>query len=352
MSERIHGRGAQYNSANRFSRLRPVTDFIEGLDEAPSGPGKTEVFFENPRKILNEVDSPDIGIARSLNPYQGCEHGCIYCYARNSHEYWGWSAGIDFEQKIIVKPSAPDLLKKELRRKSYVVKPVMLSGNTDCYQPLERIYKITRRLLEVFWEHKHPVSVITKNSLILRDTDILARLASERLVKVTISITSLDESLRQKLEPRTASARKRLETVRALSQAGIPVGILIGPVIPGLNNQEIPAILKAAAEHGAASAGYIMVRLNGQIGALFTDWVHKQFPDRADKILNQIREIHGGQLNDSRFGVRMKGEGVLAESIASLFHLHHKKYFAGSQSQPLDTSRFIANPENRQLSLF
>jgi len=352
MSEHIHGRGAQYNSVNRFSRLQPAMDFPEGIDEAPSGPGKTEVYLENPKKILNSIDSPDIGSARSLNPYQGCEHGCIYCYARNSHEYWGWSAGIDFEQKIIVKPNAPELLRKEFKRKNYVVQPVMLSGNTDCYQPLERKYKITRSLLEVFLEHRHPVSIITKNSLILRDTDILTRLSNENLVRVTVSLTTLDETLRQKLEPRTASAKKRLEIVRTLSEAGISVGILIGPVIPGLNNQEIPAILKAASENGATSAGYIMVRLNGQIGALFTDWVHKHFPDRADKVLNHIRQVHGGQLNDSRFGLRMKGEGILAESIASLFRLHHKKYFSDRKSMPLDTHRFIPDPQNRQLSLF
>lgn len=352
MSKPIHGRGAQYNVANKFSRLQPAADFPEAIDEAPSVAGKTEVYLENPKKILRSVDSPDIGLAHSLNPYQGCEHGCIYCYARNSHEYWGWSAGIDFEQKIIVKPNAAELLRKEFKRKNYVVQTVMLSGNTDCYQPLERKYMITRSLLKVFLEHRHPVSIITKNSLIIRDIDILTKLSTENLVRVNISLTTLDETLRQKLEPRTASAQKRLETVRTLSKAGIPAGILIGPVIPGLNNQEIPAILKAASENGATSAGYVMVRLNGQIGALFTDWVHKHFPDRADKVLNQIRQVHGGQLNDSRFGMRMTGEGALAESIASLFVLHHKKYFSDKKRVPLDTHRFISDPQNRQLSLF
>lgn len=352
MDQPIKGRGAQSATHNKFQKLHTAREHWEGIDEIADLNIKTEYFEENPKKIINKVDSPDIGLAASLNPYQGCEHGCIYCYARNSHEYWGWNAGLDFENKIIVKKNAPELLEAAFRKKNYNVLPVMLSGNTDCYQPAEKQFGLTRKLLQVFLKFKHPVSLITKNSLILRDTDLLKSLHKENLVSVNISITSLTESLRQKLEPRTATAHKRLEVVKKLSSEGIPVRVLIGPVIPGLNNHEIPEILKTASEAGAFDAGYIMVRLNGAIGDIFTDWIQVHFPDRAEKVLNQIRAVHDGKLNDSRMGIRMRGEGPIADAISSMFKLSYKKYFTKGAIPPLNTTSFISDPDNRQLGIW
>ncbi|MBX7107744.1 MAG: PA0069 family radical SAM protein [Chitinophagales bacterium] len=350
--EYLKGRGAQLKPANKYLRLEYVTDHVEALDEPLFSNPETKVFEEFPKKILNKVESPDLGMAFSMNPYQGCEHGCIYCYARNTHTYWGFNAGLDFESRIIVKPTAPDLLDKELRHKRHIAQPIMLSGNTDCYQPLERKLGITRRMLEVLLLHKHPVGIITKNSLILRDLDILSKMAALQLVSVTLSITTLKEDLRQLMEPRTATARRRLETIRALSANGIPVNVNVAPIIPAVNSDEIPVILEAAATAGALSAHYTMVRLNGDVAIVFTDWVHKNFPDRAEKILNQIRSLHGGRLNDSRFGTRMRGEGEIAESIRQLFTVARKKYFEGRVFPELDYSLFNNNPCKSQLSLF
>ncbi len=276
----------------------------------------------------------------SLNPYQGCEHGCIYCYARNTHEYWGFSAGLDFESKIIVKQNAPALLEKFLIHPDWHATPIMVSGNTDCYQPLERKLEITRKLLMIFAKYRHPVGMISKNSLVTRDIDILTDLAKDNLVQVHISITTLNEDLRRVMEPRTASAKKRLMTVEALSKAGIPVGIMNAPIIPGLNHHEIPAVLKAAADHGALGVGMTMVRLNGSIGKIFEDWLRKNFPDRFEKVWHQISEVHGGHVNDSTFGRRMTGEGNYAEAVHQLFRSAKKKYFAGRSMPPLDLTKF------------
>ena len=262
----------------------------------------------------------------SLNPYQGCEHGCIYCYARNTHQYWGYSAGLDFERKILVKPDAPKLLEETLNKKNWEVKPISLSGNTDCYQPAERKFKITRGILEVLNRYHHPVGIITKNQLVLRDLDLLKQLAEKNLVFVMVSITTLDENIRRKLEPRTTSASQRLKILETLSKNNIPCGVMTAPIIPGINSHEVPELLKAAANAGAQTAGYTIVRLNGPIGEIFTAWIHEHFPDRAEKVLSQIAEAHGGQLNDSRAGTRMRGEGKMAESIRLLFHSSKKKY--------------------------
>lgn len=345
------GRGAQVNTHNPYLKNAYVTEHIEGLDEPIFENSKTEYFQERPKKIVNKVDSPDLGLTYSMNPYQGCEHGCIYCYARNSHQYWGFSAGLDFERKIIIKENAPHLLEKFLDNPRYEPQPIMFSGNTDCYQPVERKKKITRRMLEVLLKYRHPVGMITKNALILRDLDILSEMASLNLVHVSVSITSLDESLRQSLEPRTASSMNRLKVVEKLSEKNIPVNIMVAPVIPSLNSHEIPGIIKASAEHGARSAAYTIVRLNGSIKDIFTDWVTKNYPDRAEKVLNQIKECHGGQLNDSRFGVRMRGDGKIAEMIATLFHAAKQKYMGGRSLGKLDLSLF-KRPEKGQLSLF
>lgn len=349
--EYFKGRGAQINTKNPFLSNEYVQEHIEGIDEPLLSNSKTQYFIEHPKKLINEVKSPDIGLAYSMNPYQGCEHGCIYCYARNSHTYWGFSAGLDFERKIIIKENAPEVLEKDFNRKNRKIMPIMLSGNTDCYQPIEREKQLTRRILELCLKYKHPVSMITKNSLILRDIDILKELAKLNLVVVSISITSLKEELRRTLEPRTVSSKQRLLTVKKISEAGIPVNVMIAPIIPGLNSDEIPEIMKAIADNGASSAAYTMVRLNGQIGELFTDWINQNFPDRAEKVLNQIKAVHGGNLNDSRYSTRMKGEGQIAMAINRLFIISKKKHLEGRSLPPLNCNIFSIPPKG-QLSIF
>ncbi len=338
--EYFKGRGAQTNTSNKFHVLEYVTDHIEGIDEPLLEKKKTQIYYEYPKKIINKVTSPDIPLSLSMNPYQGCEHGCIYCYARNTHEFWGFSAGMDFESKIIAKPEAPNLLEKTLLKKNWEVKPIMLSGNTDCYQPLEKKLELTRKMLQVLVKYQHPVGIITKNSLILRDSDILAELAKNNLVSVFISITSLDESLRRVLEPRTASAAKRLHVISSLTKLKVPVGVMVAPIIPGLNNQEIPRILEKSADNGALTAAMTMVRLNGAIQHLFKDWLAKNFPDRFNKVWHQIMEVHDGKVNDSEWGRRMKGSGELANTIHGLFKTSHKKYFSQRAMPPLDPHKF------------
>lgn len=347
----LKGRGAQYNPQNPYLKQTYVAEHPEGLDEAMLQNSKTEYLREQPKKIVNKVESPDLGLGYSLNPYQGCEHGCVYCYARNTHQYWGYGAGLDFERKIIIKENAPETLARQLESPNWKVMPIMLAGNTDCYQPIEAKKQLTRRILQVLLQYRHPVSIITKNALILRDLDLLQELDKYNLVHVNISITTLDEKLRQKLEPRTASAAKRLGVVRQISEAGVPVNVMVAPIIPGLNDSEIPALVKAAADAGACSAAYTLVRLNGSIGPIFEDWIRLAFPDRADKVLHQIADCHGGQLNDSRFGVRMRGEGKFAEAIAALFKLSKQKHMAGRSMKPYDYSHFCQR-KGKQLGLF
>ena len=339
--EYMKGKGAQINVSNKFQEYHISTEDTDGLDEELlQDKPKTQVFYETPKKIISTNTSPDIPFTGSINPYQGCEHGCVYCYARNSHEYWGFSAGLDFETKIIVKKSAPDLLESEFLKSSYKPRVIMLSGNTDCYQPLEKKYKITRGLLEVFEKYRNPVGIITKNSLITRDVDILEELAKHNLVTVVFSITSLNEELRRLLEPRTASAAKKLKAIELLASKNIPVGIMNAPIIPGLNHHETPEILKAAANAGAKFASYTVVRLNGQIHKIFKNWLMKTFPDRADKVWNQVQELHNGNVNDSEFGRRIKGEGKIAAVIKNLFEVSKKKYFKEEAGTPLSTDHF------------
>ena len=321
------GRGAQMKTQNRFLKAQYVTEHVEGLDEPLQDYPPTQLFFDQPKKIVNKVDSPDLSMMYSMNPYQGCEHGCIYCYARNTHEYYGFSAGLDFESKIIVKKNAPSLLEQFLLKPDWHAVPLMLSGNTDCYQPQEKKFELTRKMLKVMANYRHPVGLITKNSLIQRDIDLLKDLAQDQLVHVYISITTLDEDLRRILEPRTASAIKRLKTIEELSKAGIPTGVMNAPIIPGLNHHEIPEVLKAAADHGALACGMTVVRLNGSISKIFEDWLRKNFPDRFDKVWNQISSLHGGQVSDSQFGRRMAGEGNIADAIHQLYRAAKKKYF-------------------------
>lgn len=345
------GRGAQLNTHNKFLQHKYVTEFEEGLDEPLLENSKTQFFNESPKNIVSKSNSPDLSFNYSINPYQGCEHGCIYCYARNSHEYYGFSAGLDFERKIIIKHNAAQLLEKYLNKKNYHPAVIALSGNTDCYQPIEKKLKITRSLLEVFLKYRHPVSIITKNNLILRDIDLVAKLATLDLIHVNISITSLTEDLRQKLEPRTVTAAGRLNVIKKLSEAGVPVRVMVAPIIPGLNSHEITDIIKAAAANGACAAAYTIVRLNGAISEIFTDWIYKAFPDRAEKVLHQIESCHGGKLNDSRWGTRKSGEGNIAASIQQLFTLAYKKYLNGREIKPYNLSHFI-NHHGRQTELF
>ena len=348
----IKGRGAQINTHNRFESLRFVREHWEAIDEDYSPDEKTQFIEVFPKTILNKVDSPDIGAEYSMNPYQGCEHGCIYCYARNSHEYWGYSAGVDFEKKILVKKNAADLLEKAFRKKGHEVYPIMLSGNTDCYQPVERKLGITRSLLEVCLKYKHPVGIISKNTLMLRDLDILSEMAKKNLIWVTLSITTMDEKIRRVLEPRTASGIKKMQAIRVMTDHGIPVSVNMAPVIPALTSSEIPQIAKLASEHGAVGFHHQIVRLNGWIGEIFEDWVRKNFPDRADKVIHQVMEAHGGKLNDSRFGTRMKGEGNIAIHIYDLVKIARKKYFSNRSGPELNTDLFDPDAGNSQMKLF
>ena len=276
-------------------------------------------------------------MVHSMNPYQGCEHGCVYCYARNSHEFWGYSAGLDFERRILVKKTAPQLLEKLLKKKTWKAQTIVMSGNTDCYQPAEKKFEITRRCLELFLKYKHPVGIITKNALITRDLDVLRALARDNLVAVNISITSLSEDTRRVLEPRTTTIKKRLETVKILSDNGVPVNVMLAPIIPSINSHEILPLAKAASDFGALSIAHTIVRLNGAIGQIFSDWIKKTMPDSADKVLHQIEDCHGGSLNDSRYGTRMRGEGKIAEQINSLVKLAQRKYFKDKCMPRLNT---------------
>ncbi|MBC2838372.1 PA0069 family radical SAM protein [Robiginitalea sp. SC105] len=325
------GRGAQTHKANRFEALRqePLEEFLEYsrlYGEAEKI--RTTYLKVHPKTIVNKVTSPDVSMPYSMNPYQGCEHGCVYCYARNSHEFWGYGPGLDFESKILVKESAPALLEAHIRKASWKAAPIVLSGNTDCYQPAERRFGITRRCLEVFLRYRHPVGIITKNALVLRDLDLLCDLNGHGLVGVNVSVTSLEESTRRLLEPRTASIPKRLETIRELAEAGIPVNAMLAPIIPGINSHEIMELAKAVADAGARSFGFTVVRLNGALADLFGDWLQRALPDRAEKVLSQIRACHGGSLNDSRFGIRNKGEGAIATQIHQMAAVARKKYFS------------------------
>jgi DNA repair photolyase len=349
------GRGAQLNVRNRFFELSHEMrdDFLEFCEKEGEIADKNKTLYLNvfPKTIVNKVKSPDVGMAYSMNMYQGCEHGCIYCYARNSHEFWGYSAGLDFERRILVKKTASKLLEDLLKKKSWKAHPIVMSGNTDCYQPAEKKFQLTRQCLEVFLKYKHPTAIITKNALILRDLDLLKQLAKDNLISVNVSITSLSEETRRILEPRTATIKRRLNTVKELSDNGIPVNVMLAPIIPSINSHEILPLAKAVSEAGALSVAYTIVRLNGAIGEIFTDWIRKTLPDRADKVLHQIENCHGGTLNESRFGVRMRGEGQIAKQINDLIQLARLKYFKNKTIPKLNTELHEQYKEG-QLKLF
>ncbi len=352
VNDYFKGRGAQFNTPTKFERYQYVQQNPEVLDEELLLNEKTQLIYTYPKTIVNKVESEDIGLGYSLNPYQGCEHGCVYCYARNTHEYWGYSAGLDFERKIIVKRNVIELLEKQFSKKSWKPKPIMLSGNTDCYQPIERELQITRHILQTCLKYKHPVSIITKNTLIKRDLDVLVQLAHYNLVHVMISVTGTDERVRQLLEPRTASYKSRIAVLETLANHKIPCGVMVAPIIPGINNFQIPTVLEACGKAGATSAGMTVVRLNGAVEHIFKDWLVKNFPDRADKVWSQITECHGGKVSDSRIGVRMRGEGKIAESIHQLFKVSTNRFIKSSNKFEFNCSDFNYKANNVQMSLF
>ena len=319
----IRGRGVGGNPGNRFEQLHYEVEPEVDPDEAPAP--VTRFYRDDARSIIARNDSPDVGFSASINPYRGCEHGCVYCYARPSHEYLGMSAGLDFETKILVKENAPELLRAELASPKWIPEPLGLSGVTDCYQPIERKLKLTRRCLEVLCEFRNPVYVITKNALVTRDIDLLGELARYNAVRVTLSVTSLDRSLQRVLEPRTSTPENRIGAIRALTEAGIPTSVMIAPVIPGLNDHEIPAILEAAAEAGARGAAYVALRLPYAVKHLFEEWLEQHRPLAKEKVLNAVRSMRGGRLNDPRFKSRMVGEGIVAERIGRLFEISKRK---------------------------
>jgi len=341
----LKGRGSSERPTGRFENFRYEPDPGEITGE------KTQVIFETAKTILAWNDSPDIGFQTSLNPYRGCEHGCAYCYARPTHEYLGYSAGLDFETKLIAKKNAPELLRKELASRSYVPSVIAISGVTDAYQPIERKLELTRRCLEVLAECRNPIAIITKNHLVTRDIDLLRSLAEVNAVTVYISVTSLDAELASKLEPRASRPVRRLAAIRELSEAGIPVGVLMAPVIPGLTEHEISGVLTAAAENGARTAAYVPLRLPFGLDDLFTQWLETHAPLKKDKVLNRVRAMRGGKLNDPNFGSRMRGSGFFAEQMGLLFKAARKKAGLTDREINLSTSAFRA-PPGPQLELF
>ena len=344
----LHGRGASANPANRFERLACTPDPECAEEDAPLP--RTQFFKDDTQSIIARNDSPDVGFSAGINAYRGCEHGCIYCYARPTHEYLGFSAGLDFESKIMVKERAPELLRKALSSPRWKPEVIAMSGNTDCYQPAERRFRITRRCLEVLLEFRNPVGIITKNHLVTRDIDLLSQLAKFDCVSVAISITSLDDKLRKNLEPRTSPPQRRLAALRALREAGIPAGVLTAPMIPGLNDHEMPAILAAAAEAGALFAGFVPVRLPYGVAPLFEQWLEEHYPGKKEKILSRIRDLRGGKLNDPNFGTRFTGQGVWAEQMRALFEAGCKKAGIKNDFPGLTTKNF--RPVQQELALF
>jgi DNA repair photolyase len=344
----LKGRGAIGNPKNRFETLE-----VERDEEVP-GPERveTELLRDTSRSIIAYNDSPDVGFDASVNPYRGCEHGCVYCYARPFHEYLGFSAGLDFESRILVKPDAPELLRKELSSPKWKPQTLAMSGVTDCYQPAERRLQITRRCLEVLADFRNPVGIITKNELVTRDIDILQQLHEHQAVAVVLSITTLDPEVARRMEPRASHPRDRLKAIERLAAAGIPVGVNVAPVVPAITDHEMPKILEAAASAGARTAGYVVMRLPGAVAGLFEAWLAEHFPDRKEKVLNRVRELRGGQLYDPRFGNRMRGEGLFAEQIRATFQTFKRRYGLDQPFPELSTAAFRVPGKAEQLGLF
>jgi len=351
------GRGAHVNPANRFAqtRLEPAFEQVGYDDEfvAESANPRTQYLPDDSRSIVTENDSPDVPFRYSLNPYRGCSHGCSYCYARPTHEYLGFSAGLDFETKVLVKHKAPELFREFLSRPSWRPEAIALSGVTDCYQPVERDLQLTRRCLGVALEARQPIGITTKNALVVRDLDVLRPMAGLGIVHVSISVTTLDQSLTKTLEPRTSSPEARLRAVRALSEAGVPVAVLVAPVIAGLTDSEIPAILAAAAEAGAMRADYQLLRLPLCVRSIFLEWLARTHPLQQRRVETMIRSTHGGKLSSSEFGERMSGSGVVADQIGQLFRTFARTHGLDGQLPPYDCDQFRALPTSTgQLRLF
>jgi len=344
-------RGTELLPTNRFERIAMEPDPDSDLDPSEERPRITQYLRDLSVTVVSRNDSPDIPFRVSLNPYRGCEHGCAYCYARPTHEYLGFSAGLDFESRILVKEKAPELLREELASPKWVPQWMALSGVTDAYQPVERRLQLTRRCLEVLDEFRNPVGIVTKNALVTRDVDILSRMAGYRGASVAISVTTLDPELRRILEPRTSPITARLEAIRALTDAGVPVGVMVAPIIPAVNDHEIPAVLAAAKSAGAVWAAFVMLRLPHGLKEIFTDWIERSFPDRREKILNQVLGMRSGRLNDPSFGSRMTGQGIQAEQIQQLFEVSRRKVGLAEHGPRLSAESF-RRPGGRQMDLF
>jgi DNA repair photolyase len=351
--ERRRGRGAQSNASGRYEPLARIAfdDGWRSLDDLP--PFKTTVQTDATRKIITRNDSPDIGFDRSINPYRGCEHGCVYCFARPTHAYLGLSPGLDFESKLFVKPDAAELLEKELAAPGYQPKVIAIGTNTDPYQPIDRRYEVMRRVLEVLERTGHPVGIVTKSALVLRDLDILARMAERKLAKVALSVTTLDPELARKMEPRASTPMRRLETLRRLSQAGVPTSVMVAPIIPALNDSEIERILEAAQVAGVKEAGYVLLRLPLEVRDLFREWLMANYPDRYRHVMKLVRDTRDGKDYDSEWGTRMKGTGPYAWMLGRRFEVACERLGLNVTRTSLTTQHFRKpKPNDAQLSLF
>ena len=350
----IRGRGSTSTLEGRFARTTREAEVPDWDDAEPGSAPGTALFVDAARSVITRNDSPDVPFRQSINPYRGCEHGCIYCYARPAHAYLDLSPGLDFESKIYWKPNAAALLRNELARPGYRCDPIAIGANTDGYQPAERELRVTRQVLEVLAECHHPVTIVTKSALVERDLDLLAPMAAAGLARVMISVTTLDAELKRRLEPRTASPARRLETIRRLHSAGVPAGVLAAPMIPALNDHELESILEAAAAAGASSAGYILLRLPHEVAPLFEEWLEQHYPLRKSHVLGLLRDMRDGAVSDPRFGSRMRGAGPLAELLRQRFERACRAHgLATSREAPLDTSRFVPPAASGpQLGLF
>jgi DNA repair photolyase len=350
--DRRRGRGAGMNPSGRFeAESRHVyDDGWETIEDFP--PFKTEVQIEKPRTIITRNDSPDIGFDRSINPYRGCEHGCIYCFARPTHSYMGLSAGLDFESKLFAKPDAAKMLDKELSRPGFTAKTIAIGTNTDPYQPIEKKWRIMRDILQVLEAHQHPVGIVTKSALVLRDQDILARMAEKGLAKVALSVTTLDGKLARTMEPRASTPTRRLQALRTLSDAGIPVSVMVAPIIPGLNDHEVERVLDSARAMGALEAGYVLLRLPLEVSPIFKEWLLRNYPDRYRHVLSLVRSMRGGKDYDAEWGKRMRGEGPYAWQIGRRFEIAAKRLGLNLSRRRLRTDLFSPTRGSEQLSLF
>ncbi|MEZ5779518.1 MAG: PA0069 family radical SAM protein [Paracoccaceae bacterium] len=350
---RLKARGASSNAAGRFEPYERTAE-SDGWDiPEEERLARTEVTEQKPRSVINPVKSPDLSFDRSVNPYRGCEHGCIYCFARPTHAYLGLSAGLDFETRLIARPSAPEVLERELGRKAYRVAPIAIGTNTDPYQPIEQRYRIMRRILEVLNRHRHPVSIVTKGTLIERDVDILGEMARQGLAQVGITVTTLDPKVSRAMEPRVPHPERRLQTIRRLTEAGCPVRVMVAPVVPALTDHELEAILAAAHAAGAAAASWIMLRLPQEVAPLFRAWLEERFPDRAKRVMGRVRELHGGRDYDPEWGKRMTGEGPFADLVRRRFEIAVRRLGLATRLPKLRTDLFaVPEKAGAQLALF